>query len=102
MDIKVERFLKLNGCKKITDKEIIIDEDRKSIIDMKLQIINDNISNNQLVTILYFEKDRRKAGGKYKEYTGYLKKIDTFEEKIVFKDKFKIDINCITDINIIQ
>lgn len=27
MDIKVERFLKLNGCKKITDKEIIKVED---------------------------------------------------------------------------
>ena len=87
---------------RLTDKEIIIDEDRKSIIDMKLKIINDNIPNNKLVTISYFEKDRRKVGGKYKEYTGYLKKIDAFEENIVFKDKFKIDINCIIDINIIQ
>ena len=61
-----------------------------------------NIPNNKLVTISYFEKNRRKVGEKYKEYTGYLKKIDTFEENIVFKDKFKININGIIDINIIQ
>ena len=84
---------------RITDKEIELNDDLKNFIDMKLQMVAEHIKENQNVTILYFDKDKRKKGGKYTEYKGVVKKIDLIEHKIIFKDRFKIDLKSIIDVN---
>ena len=83
---------------RLTDKELILDEDRKDIIDMKLRIIEEHIKENPEIKVIYFEKDKRKKGGYYKEYIGCVKKIDTVDNMIIFNDKVKIIIKCIIDI----
>ncbi len=83
---------------RITDKRIEIDEGLKNVINEKLKLIEKDISNRPKVTITYFVYDNKKSGGKYKEKTGNVKKIDLIEQTLTMTDKTKIPIREIIDI----
>ncbi len=83
---------------RLTDDKIIMDENYKSLLDTKLMDIANNIQKNPEITINYFVPDSKKTGGSYKTKTGKLKKIDTYENVIVFTDKTKINFQDIIDI----
>lgn len=85
---------------RLTDNKIELSEDMKNNIDMKLQIIDDNIKEKPEITILYFVKDQKKNGGKYIEYIGNVKKIDKVDKTLYFYDKTKISLYDILDIKI--
>ena len=84
---------------RLTDKKIEIDEGLKLLLNDKLQILNDNIKQNNKVTITYFVKDTKKDGGKYISVTGNIKKIDMVNELVILKDNSIIPINDIININ---
>lgn len=84
---------------RLTNKKVIISDDMKTIIDMKLQIVTENIKSRPEITILYFEKDKKKSGGEYIEYTGNIKRIDTVEQKMIFVDNKKINLKDIYDLS---
>ena len=50
--------------------------------------------------LTYFVKDLRKDGGSYKNKTGYVKKIDIYNQLIILLDSTKIPINEIIDIKL--
>lgn len=81
-----------------TDKKIILDEEKKEILNSKLNIIKN--SSDIEVTITYFVKDLKKEGGCYKNKTGYVKKIDIYNQVIIMSDNTKISINEIIDIKL--
>ncbi len=81
-----------------TDKRIILDEEKKEILNSKLNIIKN--SSDIEVTITYFVKDLKKEGGCYKNKTGYVKKIDIYNQVIIMSDNTKISINEIIDIKL--
>ncbi len=54
---------------------------------------------NKLVEIKYFLPDERKKIGKYVEKIVQIKKVDIVEGFIIFKDKEKIRIDDIININ---
>ena len=83
---------------RITDDKREIDEDLKEIIDRKLQLIDNNIGSNYVIT--YFVKDNKKKGGKYISTSKLVKKIDKVYKKIIFTDKTSINIDDIIDIKI--
>ena len=82
--------------RRLTDEEIIISEDEKEKIDIKLQIIQQNP--NITVQVTYFVPDAKKDGGSYQTKTGTIKRIDPIENKIIFTDKTEIRIDRINDI----
>ena len=61
---------------RLTDDEREITEDMKFFLDIKLKEIEKNIKDKPLITVVYFEPDKKKNGGKYIEYIGNIKKID--------------------------
>lgn len=75
-----------------TDCERELDEYEKAVLDETLQLI---MKKNQrsMVQITYFELDSLKAGGKYLEITGVIKKIDAFERVIVMENNVRIPVN---------
>jgi len=83
---------------RLTNKKIEIDEERKIMLDTKLQILNENLKNKPEITITYFVKDHKKNGGTYKDINGIIKKINIYEQEILFEDKTKILLNDIFDI----
>ena len=82
-----------------TDKRIVLDDEEKSILDNKLQIIQEQLLKRPEVTFTYFLPDLKKDGGKYVSVTGIVKKIDGYNQVIVLEDKTVIPIHEIVAIS---
>lgn len=70
----------------LTDQRIDLGEDSKAMLDMKLNLLIDQIAGHPEVAVTYFQPDRNKSGGGYSTVTGALKKIDDYEHVIVLMD----------------
>ena len=77
---------------RITDSFIELDENRKSVLNEKLQLILKHIKEQPEVTLTYFQPDNRKTGGNYVDITGYVKKIDEYEQRIIMTNGIGIEI----------
>ena len=84
---------------RFTDKRIVLDDEEKSILDNKLQIIQEQLLKRPEVTFTYFLPDLKKDGGKYVSVTGIVKKIDGYNQVIVLEDKTVIPIHEIVAIS---
>lgn len=82
-----------------TSARIEIDEEMKSVIDSKLQILLEKISLKPEVSITYFILDISKDGGQYVTTEGIIKKIDMYNQYIYLEDSTEIPINEIIDIS---
>lgn len=83
---------------RLTEERIELDDDRKSRLNEKLQIILGNNEKYPEVSIIYFLPDAKKTGGSYVSYTGRLKKIDEYEKVLVMTDGVRIKIDQIYEI----
>ncbi len=97
-------FAALNGygeatdeTARLTNERIELDEDSKAILDKKLQIVKEHMSELPEVTITYFKADDKKEGGSYITMCKQMKKIDFYEHIIVFRDNTRIQIKDIFD-----
>ena len=84
-----------------TSKKIELEEEEKQKLDEIIQKIKNNREDN-MIKITYFEKDKKKDGGKYKESKGVFHKVDTYRGYLELKDKTKIGIQDIVKIEIID
>ncbi len=82
-----------------TSDRIEIEEEFKSILDSKIQIILEQINETPEITVTYFIKDKYKSGGSYSTITGFVKKIDFDNQYICFVDNAQIPIKDIIDIS---
>ena len=74
---------KIKETSRLTKPKIEIDEELKSILNTKIQIIKNNIKSKPLITITYFVPDKQKRGGLYKTITTNIKKIDETFKKLI-------------------
>lgn len=82
-----------------TSARIEIDEEMKSVLDSKLQILLEKISLKPELSITYFIPDSSKDGGQYVTTEGIIKKIDMYNQYIYLEDSTEIPINEIIDIS---
>ena len=66
---------------------------------MKIQVIQEMLSNRPKVEITYFIPDTKKDGGKYETIVNNVKKIDNYNGQIIMQNDLIIDIKDIVDIN---
>lgn len=85
---------------RLTEQKTELDENEKTILNEKLQMIAEKIKEHPEVTLTYFQPDCRKTGGKYVEVTGFVKKIDEYERCVRMQDGKKISIDEIYEIMI--
>lgn len=78
---------------RLTDRKIDLDEYEKERLDEKLQVIAENLNSDMEVTITYFVPDEKKDGGAYRTVTGCVRKIDSYENKLVMRDKTVIPVD---------
>ena len=83
---------------RLTNERIDLDEEAKMMLDAKLQVIREQLSEKPLVTITYFVPDAKKNGGKYITTAGNVKKIDDYKHLIILDNSLEIPINEIIDI----
>ena len=71
---------------RLVDKRIELDENEKEILNERLLIIAENITDRPLIRVTYFVPDEKKEGGRYVTDSASVKKLDTIEKTIVFTD----------------
>ena len=90
----------IKETERITSKKIILDDEAREKLDETIKVVMDNPSLE--IKITYFIPDSRKDGGKYLEKKGKIKRIDTYQNKIIMRDATKIAIRDIVKIDIID
>lgn len=83
---------------RLTDARIELGEEALSILNMKFQVLLDNLDDSPQVIFTYFKPDERKAGGSYIDVSGTVKKVDDFERLIVMQDGTKIPMDDVVNI----
>ncbi|MBR1802668.1 MAG: hypothetical protein IJ777_01680 [Clostridia bacterium] len=84
---------------RLTSKRIEIDEEQKTILDGKLQMILNQMNMKPTINITYFVPDQKKEGGEYVTITGSIKKIDEYGHIVVMEDNLAIPIEEMIDIS---
>lgn len=84
---------------RLTSEKIELDESQLVILNEKLQTIQEQLLTDSEITFTYFVKDPKKVGGQYITKTGFLKRIDEIERIVILKDKTKIPIEDIVEID---
>lgn len=99
-------FAALNGYEdaiieknRITYDYLELCEDKLNNINYKLQKLKNKINTKPKIKVLYFMKDVKKDGGKYIEYIGILRVIDSINKFIIFTSGKKIGFDLIYDIS---
>ena len=80
-------------------ERIDIDDELKNILETKIQILTEKINKKVETTFTYFLTDLTKNGGEYISVTGIVKKIDSYNQKIILEDNTEIFVNDIIDIS---
>lgn len=75
-----------------TDRKIELDEDQQLRLNEQLQLLQASLPSPDPVTCTYFVPDTRKAGGEYVSHTGIVKKLDSFQNQLIFEDQTVIPI----------
>ena len=85
---------------RLVDARIELDENEKELLNEKLLIIAENISDRPLVRITYFVPDSRKEGGRYVTDNASVKKLDTIKKTIIFTDGRTVHMNDILSVEV--
>ena len=77
---------------RVTEERVDFDEGALSLLNEKLNMIQEFLDEEPEVTITYFEPDKKKSGGAYVNITGIVKRIDEYEHFVIMTDGKKIRI----------
>lgn len=83
---------------RLTDSELCLTEDAKTVLNEKMQMILDRLSDRPAVAFTYFVPDSRKGGGAYVTKVGVVKEISALSRAVVLEDKTSISIDSILEI----
>lgn len=75
---------------RVTEERVDLDEGALSLLNEKLNMIQEFLDEEPEVTIIYFEPDKKKSGGAYVSITGVVKRIDEYEHLVILTDGKKI------------
>ena len=81
-----------------TEEKVELDESAKEKLSEKLETILHMMEASPVVSILYFEPDLSKSGGKYVEISGIIKQVDSYRRLILLQNGQRIPIEDIYDI----
>lgn len=80
----------INEAGRYTDEKRQLDDWEKERINRKLNALQSRIKLQPYVTVTCFIPDKRKNGGSYLTFSGNLKKIDTYEERLTFANGMNV------------
>ena len=83
---------------RVTEERVDLDEGAFSLLNEKLNMIQEFLDEEPEVTITYFEPDKKKSGGAYITIIGIVKRIDEYEHLVIMKDGSRIFIESIYDL----
>lgn len=99
---------KVKETARLTDDESELSESSLAALDRTLQYVNEHINDGIRINVTYFVPDNeshrnsKKSGGEYLSHSGIVKRIDTYDRKIIFTDFTEILLDRITDISSLE
>lgn len=84
---------------RLTDARAELDENAKTGLDNRLQILADRLEEHPEIEVTYFQPDARKTGGAYIMAVGPVKKIDAYKRVVVMTDGTAIPVDEIVGID---
>lgn len=85
---------------RLTDARAELTEDELDALNAKYQLLMDTIGTGIEVSITYFKQDDRKAGGAYLTERNVVKKVDTYNRRILMRNGTCIPMDDIFDIDL--
>ena len=83
---------------RLTGERIELDDASLSLLNGKMQILQDEIKSRPNISVTYFVPDKKKAGGEYVSVSGSIKRIDEVERTIIFSDGKTIQVDDVIDL----
>lgn len=78
---------------RLTETRIELTEAEKAVLDEKLRIVRNSLKFKPEITITWFQPDDKKAGGKYAQVKGVVKRIDSFRRTVIMLGNTSIPID---------
>ena len=82
----------IKETERLTDEWVELNEDRKELLDERLQMIRESLSggkggqNLPEIVFTYFQPDQKKRGGTYISVQGKVRKIDEYGHQVILED----------------
>lgn len=83
---------------RVTDRRVELDEYEKEILNHRLQLLIENRTAAPQASITYFVPDLYKEGGAYRTVNGVVRRLDSYERKIIFYDGTRIALDAVVQI----
>ena len=84
---------------RLTDRETVLTEEAKAMVDAKLRIIAEQLRDLPQVANTPFVPAKRKTGGAYAVTIGTVRELDTVGGYVVMADRKRIAVESIRDIS---
>lgn len=75
---------------RLTDDRIELGDSDKAMLNQKIHLLMEHISERPTIGITYFVPDTKKAGGRYETISCAVKKVDEYGQAIVLTDGRRI------------
>ena len=85
---------------RLTDEQHELADEDSEALNQKIIYLREVINEHPIITITYFEPDKKKAGGAYKSIESQLKNIDDYSQSLVLKSGEMIPLKSVLDIHI--
>ena len=82
---------------RLTDGEFSLGETEMDDLNRKMQILVEHLGEEIELEVTYFLPDENKKGGSYQQHIGTLRRIDEYEEVLIFTDGKHIPLQSIAE-----
>ena len=88
----------IKETERLTEGQVELDENEIALLNEKIRVIYEKISEHPEITVTYFVPDEKKSGGKYITVEGAVKKMDVYRRELILMDETKIELGDIVEI----
>lgn len=87
---------------RLTDSMIELSEDEIVLLNEALARLRESIGEKPLIKVTYFIPDAKKEGGEYVAKSGIVKRIDEYENVLIFSDGDKVAVSSIIKVEFVD
>jgi len=87
---------------RFTDSMIELSEDEVVLLNGALARLRESIDEKPQIRVTYFVPDAKKDGGEYVSKTGIVKRIDEYENVLIFTDGDKVAVSSIIKVEFVD
>ncbi len=75
---------------RLTNPKLLLTEDACAKLDEHMRILMEHIAERPMISVTYFIPDEQKSGGSYETACGHVRRVDVYEQLILFADGSKV------------